>query len=207
MRDGKLFGRGSADTKGFLAAVLPPRRRARPGAAPRSALLFTADEEVGLPGGQAALAEGRIRPRHAIIGEPTSLVPVRAHKGYCAVDVEVTGVEGHSAFPDVGRLGHPRGGAALAEIERIGAGSPPSTPTRSSTPPYTTLNVGIIRGGKARNIIAGECRFTLEWRPLPGPAAREGARAAGGRLPGALEEAGGGQLRSPARRCASTRPP
>ena len=84
-----------------------PRRRAggrlprEPGKHPL-ALLFTADEEVGCLGAKRLLAEGRVHPRHAIVGEPTSLTPIRAHKGYCAVEVVIEGVEGHSAYPDVG---------------------------------------------------------------------------------------------------------
>lgn len=166
VRDGKVHGRGSADTKGFVATAVAVA--ARTSAMPRPLyLLFTCDEEVGCWGAKALLADGRLRPTHAIVGEPTSLVPVRAHKGYCAVDVTVTGIEGHSAFPDVGASAIHAAGRLLNEIERIqeemkGAQDP------LFSPPWTTFNVGLIRGGKARNVLAGECVFSLEWRPLPG---------------------------------------
>jgi acetylornithine deacetylase len=167
VRDGKLFGRGSADTKGSIAAMLTAVSRVRPARAPLW-MLFTADEEVGCQGAKAIAHEGKIRPARAIIGEPTRLVPVRAHKGYCAVDVTITGVEGHSAFPDVGASAIHAAVRLVSEIERIQArlASEDSDPLFS--PPHTTFNVGIIHGGKARNVLAGDCFFTLEWRPIPG---------------------------------------
>jgi acetylornithine deacetylase len=165
-RDGRIFGRGAADTKGFLAAALVAASRTRPGRHPL-ALLFTADEEVGCLGAKRLLAEGRVHPRHAIVGEPTRLTPVRAHKGYCAVEVAIEGVEGHSAYPDVGASAIHAMGRLWPEIERIGEALRRDVDGAFS-PPHTTWNVGVVRGGKARNIIAGECRFTYEWRPLPG---------------------------------------
>lgn len=183
LRDGHVLGRGAADTKGFLAAAVTAARRTRAGAQPLT-LLFTADEEVGCLGAKRALAEGRIRPRHAIIGEPTSLVPVRAHKGYCAVEVEVTGVEGHSAYPEVGASAIHAVGRLFTELERIG-GELMQVTDGAFDPPFTTWNVGVIAGGKARNIIAGSCTFSYEWRPLPGQEPRQALRlleAACGRL-------------------------
>ncbi len=173
-RDGRVFGRGAADTKGFLAAALAAAARTRPSRAPL-ALLFTADEEVGCLGAKRLLAEGRVHPRHAVVGEPTSLTPVRAHKGYCAVEVVIHGVEGHSAYPDVGASAIHAMGRLWPDIERIGEELRRETDGAFS-PPHTTWNVGVVRGGKARNIIAGECRFTYEWRPLPGQDPRRALR-------------------------------
>jgi len=167
LSDGRVYGRGSADTKGSVAAILAAASRQEPHAAPLW-LLFTADEEVGCQGAKLLMHEGKIRPRVAIIGEPTRLVPIRAHKGYCAADVTVTGVEGHSAFPELGASAIHAAGRLLAEIERIQAKLAQEHSDSAFAPPHTTSNVGLIRGGKARNILAGECFFTLEWRPLPG---------------------------------------
>jgi len=167
VRDGRVIGRGAADTKGSVAAMLDAAARASPRKGPLW-LLFTADEEVGCQGAKALLREGRVRPRHAIVGEPTSLAPARAHKGYCAVDVTVTGVEGHSAFPDVGASAIHAAGRLLGEIERIQAELARERSDPLFAPPHGTFNVGVIHGGKARNILAGSCSFTLEWRPLPG---------------------------------------
>jgi acetylornithine deacetylase len=152
-------------------------------------LLFTADEEVGCLGAKRLLAEGRVHPRHAIVGEPTSLTPVRAHKGYCAVEVVIAGVEGHSAYPEVGASAIHAMGRLWPEIERIGEELRRESDGAFS-PPTTTWNVGVVQGGKARNIIAGECRFTYEWRPLPGQDPRRALRL----LEDACErqEAGGG---------------
>src|SRR5512145_1708005 len=118
-RDGLVFGRGAADTKGFLAAALVAASRARPSRAPL-VLVFTADEEIGCLGAKRLLAEGRVHPRHAIVGEPTSLTPVRAHKGYCAVEVVIEGVEGHSAYPDVGASAIHALGRLWGDVEAIG---------------------------------------------------------------------------------------
>jgi acetylornithine deacetylase len=157
-------------------------------------LVFTADEEVGCQGAKALLHEGRLRPATAIIGEPTQLVPIRAHKGYCAVDVTVHGIEGHSAFPEVGASAVHAAGELLGEIRRIQAELAAEHSDPAFSPPHTTFNVGVIRGGKARNVLAGECFFTLEWRPLPGQAPERGLAlldAAAARV----AAAGGGKLR------------
>jgi acetylornithine deacetylase len=166
VRDGKVYGRGTADTKGFVACAVAVAARTR--AMPRPLhLVFTSDEEVGCTGAKMVQAEGRVKPRHAIVGEPTRLVPVRAHKGYCAIDVTVTGVEGHSAFPDVGASAIHAAGRLLAEIERLQE-EMKDEQDRLFSPPWTTFNVGLIQGGKARNILADRCTFSLEWRPIPG---------------------------------------
>ncbi|ACL63952.1 acetylornithine deacetylase (ArgE) [Anaeromyxobacter dehalogenans 2CP-1] len=172
--DGRLVGRGSADTKAFLAAALTAARAARPGRLPLT-LVFTADEEIGCLGAKKLLAEGALHPAHAIVGEPTRLTPIRAHKGYCAVEVVVSGIEGHSAYPEVGASAIHHVGRLWPELEAIGADLTRET-DQAFSPPYTTWNVGVIRGGKARNIIAGECRFTFEWRPLPGHDPRRALR-------------------------------
>jgi acetylornithine deacetylase len=95
---------------------------------------------------------------------------MRAGKGYCLADVRVGGREGHSAYPALGASAIFRAARLIARIERV-AERLQAEPHAAFDPPYTTLNVGRIDGGTAKNIIAGECRFTLEWRPVPGQAA------------------------------------
>ncbi len=167
-REGRLFARGSCDTKGFISAALTAaesmdlKRLRQP-----LALIFTADEEVGLVGAKR-LADARpLRARYSIVGEPTSLQPMRAGKGYCLAEIIVRGREGHSAYPALGTSAIFRAARVIVRLERI-AEDLQAGRHESFDPPYTTLNIGVIRGGTAKNVIAGECRFTLEWRPIPG---------------------------------------
>jgi acetylornithine deacetylase len=189
VRDGQVYGRGSADTKAFLAAALTAVERA-PSSRHPLLLLFTADEEVGCLGAKQILAEGRVHPRHAIVGEPTCLVPVRAHKGYCAVEVQLSGIEAHSAYPDVGASAIHAMGRLWPEIEAIGKELSLEVDPHF-TPPTCTWNVGVMQGGKARNIIAGDCRFAYEWRPLPNQDPRRALRLLEGALERLSAESGG----------------
>ncbi len=159
----KLYGRGSADTKAFLAAMLAAASRTK--ASPLQ-LVFTADEELGCLGARKLLTEGVLRPRIAIVGEPTRMIPVLGHKGYCLAEVTVRGAEGHSAYPETGASAILAAGRVLREVERIADELRAETDPLFS-PPWTTLNVGLISGGKAKNIIPGLCSLTVEWRPLP----------------------------------------
>jgi acetylornithine deacetylase len=161
-REGRLYGRGAADTKAFIAAALSAGARARGPAQ----LIFTADEEVGCLGARKLVEEGLVRPRHAIVGEPTRLIPVLGHKGYCLAEIAVHGAEGHSAYPETGASAILAAGRVLREIERIGAELEADRDEQFS-PPFTTLNVGQIQGGKAKNVIPGLCTLAVEWRPLP----------------------------------------
>jgi len=160
---GKLYGRGAADTKAFLAAAVVAASHTR--AAPLQ-LVFTADEEVGCLGARKLVDEGALKPRFAIVGEPTRMIPVLGHKGYCLAEVIVHGAEGHSAYPETGASAILAAGGVLREIEAI-ADELRAEADPMFTPPHATLNVGLISGGKAKNIIPGLCRFTVEWRPLP----------------------------------------
>jgi acetylornithine deacetylase len=167
-REGKLYGRGACDTKGFIAAALTAIEETDVRALRRPlALVLTADEEVGLVGAKRLAESKPFKARHAVVGEPTGLQPMRAGKGYCLADVTVRGREGHSAYPHLGASAIMRAARLVARVERI-AEELKSDAHDSFDPPQTTLNVGLIAGGTAKNVIAGECRFTLEWRPVPG---------------------------------------
>jgi hypothetical protein len=109
-RDGKLYGRGSCDTKGFIAAALTAVETIdRAQLKKPLALIFTADEEIGLRGAKELAQSNFIHPRYSIVGEPTSLKPIRAGKGYSLAEVVVKGREAHSRVPRARRLGyHPR---------------------------------------------------------------------------------------------------
>lgn len=168
-RDANFYARGACDTKGFIAAALTAvesvdvARLRRP-----LALVFTADEEVGCLGAKRLAETRALRARYAVVGEPTSLRPIRAGKGYCLAEVRVGGREGHSAYPALGASAIMRSARLITRIEEVAERLKASDLHDAFDPPYTTLNVGVINGGTAKNIIAGECRFTLEWRPVPG---------------------------------------
>ena len=163
-RDGKLYGRGSCDTKAFIAAALTAVENVKP--SKPLALIFTADEEIGLRGAKQLAQAKPLRVRYSIVGEPTSLKPIRAGKGYSLAEVIVKGREAHSAYPALGASAVFRAARLINRLESI------ATQLREDQhvafdPPYTTLNIGLIHGGSAKNVLAGECRFTLEWRPIP----------------------------------------
>jgi acetylornithine deacetylase len=166
-RDGKLYGRGSCDTKGFIAATLTAVESLDLAKLNKPlALIFTCDEEIGLRGAKHLAQLKPFRVRYSIVGEPTSLRPIRAGKGYSLAEVIVKGREAHSAYPSLGASAVFRAARLINHLERIAA-QLRDDQHEAFDPPFTTLNVGMIHGGSAKNVLAGECRFTLEWRPIP----------------------------------------
>ena len=166
-RDGKLYGRGSCDTKGFIAAALTALETIELSQLTKPlALIFTADEEIGLRGAKKLADAKPLRVRYSIVGEPTSLKPIRAGKGYSLAEVIVKGREAHSAYPALGASAVFRAARLINRLEEIAARLKEDQHA-AFDPPYTTLNIGLIHGGSAKNVLAGECRFTLEWRPIP----------------------------------------
>jgi acetylornithine deacetylase len=167
-REGKLFGRGACDTKAFIAACLTAIEKIEVKNLRKSvALVFTADEEIGLIGAKRLTQARALHSSYAIVGEPTSLRPMRAGKGYCLAEITVRGREAHSAYPSLGWSAVFGGARLIRAIEEI-AGRLESEQHAAFDPAFTTLNVGLVHGGTAKNVIPGECQFTLEWRPIPG---------------------------------------
>lgn len=165
-----LHGCGACDVKGFLACLLSAVAEGT--TLPyRSALriVLTADEEIGCLGSHRLLASGLLRPEHLVIGEPTSLHPARAGKGYCLAEVTVFGAEAHSAHPQQGRSAIYDAARFIREIEAL-ASRLAEDQNPFFNPAFTTLNVGTIHGGTAKNIVPAQCRFLVEWRPIPGSA-------------------------------------
>jgi acetylornithine deacetylase len=172
-RDGKLYGRGSCDTKGFIAAALAAIEEVLQESLRRPlALILTADEEVGCLGAKHLADARAFTARYSIVGEPTSLRPMRAGKGYCLAEITCRGREGHSAYPALGASAIFRAARLINSIARIAEELKTLDRQEAFDPPYTTLNVGLLQGGTAKNIIAGQCTFTLEWRPVPGQGAQ-----------------------------------
>jgi acetylornithine deacetylase len=163
-----LYGCGACDVKGFLACLLTAATEVDPSKLnPGLRLVLTADEEVGCIGASHLIESGLIRPRRVVVGEPTSLHPARAGKGYCLAEVTVFGQEAHSALPQEGKSAIYRAARLITAIEEFG-GELAEERHSFFSPEFTTLNIGTIRGGTAKNVIPGQCSFQLEWRPVPG---------------------------------------
>jgi acetylornithine deacetylase len=168
--DGQLHGCGSCDVKSFLACLLTAITETdSSGLIDGLRLILTADEEVGCVGAAHLVTSKLIQPRRILIGEPTSLHPARAGKGYCMAEVTVYGVEAHSAHPQKGRSAIYRAARFISAIEEYS-----SLLSREQhsffAPSFTTLNIGTIEGGTAKNVVPGQCKFQLEWRPIPSQA-------------------------------------
>lgn len=169
---GRLYGRGSADMKGFIALVLAlvPEAARRALAVPLH-LAFTHDEETGCFGAPAlirALPSGMARPVLAIVGEPTAMQIANAQKGCAFFRTRIVGHEGHSSAPDRGVNAIHAAAEIIAEIGRLHAEARGRARADSGfDPPHTTLSVGTIAGGAAVNIIARDCTFDWDLRTLP----------------------------------------
>ena len=173
-RDGRLYGRGTADMKGFIATVLAlvPEFLDRPPRAPIH-LCLSFDEEVGCLGIPALirqLGKELPRPRIVIVGEPTGMKVVNAHKGINACLTIVTGKDGHSSLPHLGLNAISAAGEVLRVLDDVAADLRvvPAMGGIDIDPPWTTINVGRIDGGVAVNVIPRECRVAWEMRPVPG---------------------------------------
>jgi acetylornithine deacetylase len=171
-RGGRLYGRGACDMKGYLACVLAmvPELAARKLATPIH-IAFSYDEEVGCTGVRPMVAElGRTLPlpRMVLVGEPTSMTVVDAHKGPMRWVVRLTGKAAHSSMPHLGVNTISYAGHLLGELARIEAELKAATRNARFDPPYTTLQVTQLAGGNASNIVPAACWFGWEIRRLPG---------------------------------------
>jgi acetylornithine deacetylase len=171
-RDGKLYGRGSADMKSFIAVALAkvPDFLAQPLAVPIH-LALTYDEEVGCLGVRtliAALAPKDVKPRLCVIGEPTLMRPVTAHKGSRRLRCHVHGHEVHSSLTHRGVNAVETAAELVAHLKGMARQKRTHGPFDPAfDPPYTTIHTGLIAGGTAVNIVPRECRFDFEMRYLP----------------------------------------
>ena len=172
-RDGRLYGRGSADMKGFIAVVLAMVPRFVAAGLKRPIhLAFSCDEEVGCLGVRPLIAhmvKSLPRPAAVIIGEPTSMQVVNAHKAVHTYETEVTGLEAHSSNTHHGVNAVMVAGDLLAEINRLAAEMRRrGDATGRFDPPFTSVHVGTIEGGTAKNIVPRRCVFAWEARFIPG---------------------------------------
>lgn len=170
-RDQKIYGRGTTDMKGFIACAMAM--------APTFAemdlvrpihIAITFDEEIGCRGAPSLLADlanNGPKPAVAIVGEPTEMGIVTAHKGCYEYTTTITGIEGHGSQPDLGVNAVHHGASYVTRLmtlaQELAVAPPPNSPY---DPPQTTISVGTMRGGSARNVLAGECVIEWEMRPV-----------------------------------------
>jgi acetylornithine deacetylase len=169
--DGLLYGRGACDMKGFIAAAvtMAPRYAAANLARPVH-FGFTHDEEIGCLGAQALVPELQrrgIRPAMAVIGEPTEMRIIEGHKGCCEYTTRFTGLEGHGSAPDAGVNAVEYAVRYVTRILELREEMKSRVPPGSRfDPPWTTANIGAIRGGVAHNVIVGKAEVDWEFRPV-----------------------------------------
>ena len=192
-----LFGRGSADDKGGLAALMAAMLRvAARGVKPPLTVLFTgtADEEHGMSGMRSLLASG-LRARGAVVAEPTGLEIVVAHKGVARFTVATTGLAAHSSRPEAGANAIYRMAKVVQALEHYAKGGV----GREAHPLLgkATLSVGVIRGGEYVNVIPDRCEIQVDRRLLPGEEGKKAVSDVRAYLINAIEEELGLEIPGP----------
>lgn len=171
-REGRLYGRGAADMKGFIACVLAavPAFLEQPLRLPLH-IAISYDEEVGCLGVRSLVERLRAspeRPAICLIGEPTEMRPVLGHKGKLAMRCEVHGAACHSAYAPQGVNAIEYAAKLIGRLGELGTRlAAPERHDERFDPPYSTVQTGMIQGGRALNIVPAECRFDFEMRALP----------------------------------------
>jgi acetylornithine deacetylase len=169
---GRLYARGAADMKGFVACALAavPRLRERQLARPMH-LFITYDEETTCAGARRLLADiaaSGLAPDLCVVGEPTLMRPIVAHKGKLDVHVGVRGLAGHSSEPARGVNAVHAAAEAIAWIAAEARRLAKEGPFEDGfEPPHTTIHVGTVSGGTILNILPARAEFTMEWRTIP----------------------------------------
>ena len=171
-KDGKLYGRGTCDMKGFDAlAIWATVEAHRRGVKRPLQLCLSRDEEIGCTGAPpmiAAMQAHMHKAALAIIGEPTEWGIVNGHKGGVGLDLHVHGYEVHSSIAHTGVSAVMEAARLIDWANRTNAeNAAKADPASDYDPPYTTLHVGMIQGGTAHNITAKDCTFVLTARCIP----------------------------------------
>jgi len=177
-RDGRLFGRGTCDMKGFVALAIAALVKAQGQGLKRPLqLALSYDEEVGCMA-VAALVEAMVerlpRASAVIVGEPSMMKVVTGHKGGLGFRVDLTGYEVHSSLQPYGVSAIMEGARLIQWANERNAENAAATPSELAAPfdpPFTTVHVGMISGGTAHNITARHCGFVLSFRQVPGDTA------------------------------------
>ena len=192
-RDGKLYGRGTADMKSFIALALAHVDAARAAALKRPIVLaLSYDEEIGCLGAPSMIAELAAqanKPSAVIVGEPTSMKVVSAHKGVRSFIVEVVGREAHSSLPDQGVSAVMEAVKLMSLVSELGVEARAATHPHFN-PPGPTMTIGKVEGGTAGNILARRCSFIWDCRcpeAAQGDAIEARFRAAAAELDAAIK--------------------
>ncbi|MEY4589200.1 MAG: hypothetical protein RL497_1276 [Pseudomonadota bacterium] len=168
-RQGRLYGLGATDMKGFFPCVLAAIEQIQhAGFKQPLIILATADEESSMSGARALQKQGFPAARAAIIGEPTGLKPVRMHKGILLHAVEVTGDAGHSSNPALGNNAIEAMHSVTTELLNFRTQLQRDFNHAAFSFPKPSLNLGCIHGGDNPNRICGRCELLFDLRPLPG---------------------------------------
>ncbi len=172
-RDGRFYGRGAVDMKGFVASCLAAVPDLKALALQRPVHLFISyNEEVDCEGAQVLvrdLEQGRLKPSLCVVGEPSGMKPITAHKGRLSVRVTARGRPGHSSQPALGVNAIHAASEAIAwiaaESRRLQAEGKRED---GFEPPHSTIHTGLVEGGSILNIIPERAVFEMEWRTIPG---------------------------------------
>ncbi len=174
-RNGRLYGRGTCDMKGYVAlSVWALVRAQKMGVRRPVQLALSYDEEVGCTGAPPMIETmGKVLPKGAaaLIGEPSNMKIITGHKGGTGFHVHVKGFEVHSSLLPYGVSAIMEGARLIGWVNDRNAEIQARQPTPIAAtfyPPFTTLHVGMISGGTAHNITAADCRFAVEMRVVPG---------------------------------------
>jgi acetylornithine deacetylase len=174
-RNGRLYGRGTCDMKGYVALSIWALVRAQKMGVRRPVqLALSYDEEVGCTGAPPMIETmGKVLPKGAaaLIGEPSNMKIITGHKGGTGFHVHVKGFEVHSSLLPYGVSAIMEGARLIGWVNDRNAEIQAHEPTPIAStfyPPFTTLHVGMISGGTAHNITAADCRFAVEMRVVPG---------------------------------------
>ncbi len=171
--DGRIYGRGTCDMKGFLALSLAavPDLAAAGGRRPVH-LAFSYDEEIGCLGAPdmiRVIGAELPRPALVVVGEPTNMEAVSGHKGIATFSVTVNGKEAHSSQTHLGVSAIMEAIPLLASLKALGRRlEEEADPASPFTPKHATLTIGLLNGGTAGNILARECAFQFDLRCPPG---------------------------------------
>jgi len=168
-KNGKLYGLGVTDMKGFFPIIMEAVKPLLGNDFKEPLIvLATADEETSMQGARSIAAMGRPRARAAIIGEPTGLQPVKAHKGIMMDSVRLLGQSGHSSDSSLGNNALDAMHAVISDLMHYREELKQRYSSELFSIPYPTLNLGVIHGGDNPNRICGHCELEFDIRLMPG---------------------------------------